>query len=213
MADILGEGDKLLVCDVDDTLWGTARPVWQLHKHIARIHYGIDLDDGTILQHWGEPVAQLARHLYRTDNIELALERIVQAGTEFPKEPFDFTIPTLRRFKAAGITIAAVSATTRRILADDAVRTGIPLDLFSFMQTGEDTEHHKPDPRVFDPLLQWAEKQGIQKSEIVYIGDSLGDWRAARDAGIRFVGVETGLINAAQFRAERVMSVPNLSYL
>lgn len=213
MGKTLSEQDKLLVCDCDDTLWGTVRPIWQLHKHIARTHYGIDLDDETLLEHWGKPMAQLAKNYYRTDDVEIALERIAQASIDFPKEPFDYTVPTLRRIKAAGKVIAIVSATTRRILNDDAARSNIPLDLFSYIQTGEDTKDHKPDPRVFEPLLQWAGQQGIQQSNIVYVGDSLGDWRAAHDAGLRFIGVNTGLVSADQFAAVGAESIPDLGYL
>jgi HAD superfamily hydrolase (TIGR01549 family) len=60
--------------------------------------------------------------------------------------------------------------------------------LFSILITEEDTVHHKPDPRVFEKPIKRLEALGVLRSDITYIGDSLGDATAARRAELRFCG-------------------------
>ena len=53
------------------------------------------------------------------------------------------------------------------------------------IQASGESEHHKPDPRVFDALIQVLQGSSIDKNEILYVGDSLSDLYAARDAGLQ----------------------------
>ena len=47
-----------------------------------------------------------------------------------------------------------------------------------------DTEKHKPNP---DPLLKYAERAGVDISEVTYIGDSPYDKACAVSAGAKFI--------------------------
>ena len=70
---------------------------------------------------------------------------------------------------------------------------------------------HKHDPRVFEPALSWLKERSIQPEEVLYVGDSLNDAAAALGAGFSFLGVETGLFTAAQFRKLGHRSIPALT--
>ncbi len=63
--------------------------------------------------------------------------------------------------------------------------TAKPADLGAFdtTVTDEDVREAKPDP---EGLLLALERLGVPASETTYVGDSAGDAKAARTAGIRF---------------------------
>ncbi|MGE5540672.1 MAG: HAD family hydrolase [Bacillota bacterium] len=60
----------------------------------------------------------------------------------------------------------------------------------------EDTQHHKPDPRAFDGILETLAAHGITKEEIVFVGDTRTDLEAGIGAGIDTIIVETGAYHA-----------------
>lgn len=204
---------KLVAFDYDDTLVGTREVVWRMHKHIAKTHYGVDLTDEDILVHWGKPIAELGRALYQTSDAVTATSRMLQYGDTFRKEQFASTAPTLRYLKSIGKKLAIVTATVRPILVQDCAHVGLPLEIVDYVQTSEDTSVHKPDPKVFEPLLKWAAAHDITPQEILYIGDGLQDMRAANAAGFAFLGVTTGLITAEEFASFGAATISNLREL
>lgn len=55
----------------------------------------------------------------------------------------------------------------------------------------------KPDPRVFDQLL---ENNGLLPEQCVYVGDAIHDGKAAKGAGLRFIAcLESGLRQREDF--------------
>jgi len=77
--------------------------------------------------------------------------------------------------------------------------SGYNVSDFTILVGSDENPHHKPDPRVFEkPFVLLAEK-GIVTNGALYVGDDISDWLAARDAGLRFVGVLTGVKTKEQF--------------
>ena len=83
---------------------------------------------------------------------------------------------------------------------NDLNRLNFPVDRMSVVQGADETEVHKPDPNVFMPILDKLKKQGIEKEDIVYVGDSLSDLKATTAAGIDFIAVTTGLYSQEDFK-------------
>lgn len=213
MSELVNRDIKAVVFDFDDTLVGTYKPIWNLHRRVAKTEYGIDLDDERLLKYWGQPIHTLTTHYYDTSDTETALEHLKNHAQHFPKETFAGTEPTLRSLKLANKVIGIVTASYDWILRADMEFANIPTELIDYTQTAEDTPVHKPDPRVFDPMLAWMNQKDININEILYVGDGLHDMNAARDAGMHFVGVTTGLTTAAEFKAQGAASISNLSEL
>lgn len=204
---------KAVVFDFDDTLIGTHVAIWDLHRHIARSHYNIELDDASIKTHWGRPLPELAKHYYQTDAVEEAITRMMQYQPDFPKTKFEHAEPLIRNLKLSGKIIGIVSATTRPILDKDVELVGLPLDEFDYIQTAEDTEYHKPDPRVFDPLLASVAHIAVYPQNVLYVGDGIQDMYAANAAGLKFMGVTTGIVTADEFAEHGAQSIDDLSQL
>jgi phosphoglycolate phosphatase-like HAD superfamily hydrolase len=119
----------------------------------------------------------------------------------------------LRHLKAAGKKVGIITATTRFSFEHDLDQHHIPRDLLDYTQTADDTAYHKPDKRVFDPVLSWLENVAIRPGEVIYIGDGLHDMKAALESGFSFLGVETGLVTAEQFKSAGASSIPSIASL
>lgn len=70
--------------------------------------------------------------------------------------------------------------------------------LFDAIQCRDDYAFVKPDPRVFDYILNLLD---TPKNSCLYVGDTLGDWQSTAGTDIRFVGVETGLLKRSDWQA------------
>lgn len=65
--------------------------------------------------------------------------------------------------------------------------------------TGDDTEYHKPDPRVFDSIFTELANMNIYENHSIYVGDSLSDYESAKNRGVEFYAVTTGFTSSEQF--------------
>lgn len=213
MKSLIADNIKAVIFDFDDTLVGTYRPIWNMHRHIAKKYYGINLTDETILKHWGQPINVLAKHYYQTDDTEQGVAHILAENKNFPKEKFEHTIPLLRKLREKGLKTGIVTASHLNLVDSDFITVGLTKDMVDYLQTADDTDVHKPDPAVFDPLIKWARMHGIQNDEILYVGDGLHDMNAALTAGFNFLGVATGLVSVSEFKNKNADGIINLSFL
>lgn len=204
---------KAIFFDHDDTLVGTKEPKWRHHKHVAKTFYNKDLGDEELAMHWGKPLHELVCLLYGTDDATQAMKRNQSCHEDFPKTTFTRTTPTLRALKKLGKTLGIVTATSRFSFEHDLIFHKLPKDILDYTQTAEDSAYHKPDGRVFEPAHAWLDTRNIAPHEVLYIGDALRDMQAAVDAGFKFLGVETGVITAAQFKQAGTPSIPTIGDL
>jgi phosphoglycolate phosphatase-like HAD superfamily hydrolase len=86
-------------------------------------------------------------------------------------------------------------------------------DEFFLLQGSDDEPAHKPDPRVFDRALELLKSKNISRTQVMYVGDALMDYYAARDAGIGFMGIATGFVSQEQFGTEDAEAVRSLAAL
>lgn len=210
MSEYIDEHIKAVFFDHDDTLVGTIEAKFEQHKHVARTFYDKELTDEELKLHWGKPLNELACLLYGTDDIDKAMTYILATHEAYPKELFEVTIPMLQRVKAAEKIIGIITATSRFSFEHDLDLHEVPRELIDYTQTADDTDHHKPNPLVFEPAILWLARQGIRASETLYVGDGLHDMKAALGAGFSFLGVETGLVTAEQFADHGAKSIPTI---
>lgn len=205
---------QAVVFDLDDTLTQSHEYTFAHHKAVAK-QYGIDLTDEDILVHWGKPFDELIQHLYRrSDSLEnmKALNQSLYA--QFRKKIQEDTQPLLATLVAQQMRLGILTAANTHQAIEDLTYFGVPIDQFTFIQGAEQTSVHKPHPDVFLPMFERLAQEGIEKAAIVYVGDALHDFHAARDAGITFVAVTTGLVSQERFRqAGAKYIIPRLKHL
>ena len=204
---------KAILFDHDDTLVATKEVKFAHHKYVAKKFYGKELSDAELRLHLGKPLTQLVCLLYGTDNGEQALANNTSCRDDFPKVLFNGTIPTLEHLHTKGMLLGIVTATTKDSFEHDLELLKIPSEFLDYTQTLEATEYHKPDPRVFEPALQWLAKRHIKPNEVLYVADGLHDMKAALGAGFQFIGVETGFTTHEQFLDHKVTSIPTIAEL
>ena len=96
---------------------------------------------------------------------------------------------------ARGIPMGVVTTTERRNI-DKKLQSLERRNLTHHLQVviaTEDAPRRKPAP---EPLLEGARRVGVPAAECVYVGDSHVDIQAGRAAGMKTVGVLTGLDDA-----------------
>lgn len=191
---MISEKHSVVAFDFDDTLVATIKNVWQQHKHVALTEFGVEISDDDMRRVWGRPFHEMVEDLYGHPFAKVE-PHLLREKPNFPKEIFPESKGLLSKLRAAGKIVALVTSTNTRSLAGDFIHNAIDSATFDHVFTIDDCEYHKPDKRVFDPLLA----NGYTPDEIVYVGDAPTDFYAARDAGFDFIGVATGLLSVEDF--------------
>lgn len=212
--DILREA-RVFAFDWDGTIVDSVPYKLAQNQALAR-EFGHELTAEEVRRHWIESAGfnDLMQRLCRTDDTAAIMEVVGRDYNkpEFAKRPFEFAPRLLGTVREMGKQAALVTNVTRQLLRTDAESVGLtPLDdYFDYIQTADESAYKKPDPRVFDPLLQAFD---AEPGQVVYIGDEINDLRAARDAGINFIGVESGMTSRDEFMAEKIRSIRTLGEL
>lgn len=204
---------KVVLFDHNDTLVGTMKAKWAQHKYIASKFYGKKLTDEELRAHWGKPMTAMIKLLYETDHINIAMSYNVATRRRFPKVLFKDTLPVLKALRIAGKKIGIVTASPLSSILYDFDTLKFSRQLIDYLQTEDDTAVHKPDVRAFDPAIKWLREQNILLSEAVYVGDSLDDLESATRAGLKFIGVTTGMVTLSEFMERGALVVSELSEL
>ena len=198
--------------DWDGTLVNSVSFKIAQNQAIAR-EFGNDLTIDEVRRIWNDSKGfpELMQRLTKSDDMDAIMEVVMRDydNPEYAKQPFPFAEGFLKTLRELGKRTVLITNATREILNADAQMVGLmPLgQYFDHIQTAEESTHKKPDPRVFDPSL---EALGVEAHQVVYIGDELKDYYAARDAGIAFIGVETGMATAQEFIDAGAFSVSSL---
>lgn len=198
---------KAILFDLDDTLLKTYPVKWEQHKAAAKRFYNKTLSDETIRQHWGKPTRDLVRAYYNADDTtESKVANYRSLDGEFLKGVHGDSLKVLRHLSQHKIFTGLVTNATRETMLADLARLGVALDFFDLIQTFDDTHTYKPDPKVFEVMLQSLASNGIS-DHILYVGDDITDYHAASTAGIDFIGVTTGVRTKEDFEREGVETV------
>lgn len=102
---------------------------------------------------------------------------------------FEYVPGVLHKLRDDGCMLGIVSTKfqyrIRQILQREALE-----DLFDIIVGGEDVTAHKPDP---EGLFKVMTEVSLNRDEMIFVGDSEVDAKAAGNAGVRFVAVLTGV--------------------
>jgi HAD superfamily hydrolase (TIGR01509 family) len=127
--------------------------------------------------------------------------------------PYDGVREMLAALRAAGWPLGIVTGKGRR--GWEVTERELALGPFAVVVTDDDTEAPKPDPAG---LLLAARELAVEPADCVYVGDSLVDLAAGRNAGMRVAATlwpktaegerERFLKDAARFDPDRVFERP-----
>ena len=105
-------------------------------------------------------------------------------------------IEFVKKMKQNGL-VQGIVTNRVKMISERLNQAGYPQ--LEFAIAPETKEHRKPNPLAFKGALEQLEQKGIKKEEILVLGDHTHDYLAARDAGLEFIGVLTGLTGMKDF--------------
>ncbi|OKL46118.1 hypothetical protein BSR29_07630 [Boudabousia liubingyangii] len=205
---------ELVLFDMDDTLVITRKVKWEQHQYVAKHEFGIDLAEETLREHWGKPFGPMLELLYeQAAPQDVLISTYRKYHDQYPKLEQPGAVAAVTALLDAGVKVGVLTSMISEVAIPDLKRIGFPVERFECVLGADHSEFHKPDPRVFDEVLapyrdsSATDSAGASTttsdlaSRVVYVGDALMDEAAAQGAGIGFVAVTTGLVEADGFAA------------
>lgn len=117
---------------------------------------------------------------------------------------FPLTRELFQRILADGKQIALASSANGEELDAYKKKANIT-DLVDTETSKDDVEKSKPHPDIFDAAL--SKLHGVERNEVIVIGDTPWDAIAARRAGMKMIGVLCGGFPAGELRSKGCIAI------
>ncbi len=185
---------KAFIFDFDLTLVNSVSPIVKCFKHTLGV-FGYDIpDDKAIIDTIGLPLTDAFDILTNTfpnpDKAAMKDTYVSFANGIMAKESLFYpdALGILQSLFTAGKKVAIVSSKMRFRIAEtfECQTSSMPVHLIVGL---DDVDAPKPAP---DGLLSAINKLGMDKNDVLYIGDSYVDAKTAENAGVDFAAVTTG---------------------
>ncbi len=199
---------KAIVHDWDDTVTNAYEVYGQFFFDFGDF-FGLPLTtQEKIKQSWGKTVAGIAQdqwpQLSDSDVDQMLVTFRHSWGNEIPYAPKVFPgVSDLLHRLSQKFTLGILSSEHKPQI-EHLYKSQIHPDtaFHEFILAPPDLTAHKPDPKVFDQVFEYLTPLGIAENETLYVGDNLTDYFAARDRGLIFYAVTTGVTTKEVFSAE-----------
>ncbi|MCS6777998.1 MAG: HAD family hydrolase [Chloroherpetonaceae bacterium] len=205
-----------LLWDVDGTLIDTTALIAESLDMVYRRFYGRTLPPERLRALIGTPLKDQVRIFGDPETFGVSAATVMQAfihhyETNRHRERILTDVTQLLiAGKRAGIPTGLVTSKNQQELANSLPRLGIA-DYIDVAITADDVTRPKPDPEGIQMALHRLQIPQAQWPQVVYIGDTVHDMRAAHAAGVRPVAVLWGAgppeLLAAQ-NPERLCATP-----
>jgi len=195
-----------IIFDVDGVLLDSNQMMIDLHKIIAKKMNLRVPDKKEITSLWGKSFPELITSIWHDVDPKVFKKNVVDY---IKKEKIIFPVvkgskETLKKLKRMGFKLGIVTGRPMDFTIDHMKNSGFDLELFDVIVTGDDTKNHKPSP---DPILRAVNLLKVKPEEIIYVGDSLIDFKAAKNAKVEFVGVLTGDVKEEEWKKNGVKNI------
>ena len=197
---------KLLIFDVDGTVWDSEKDVFLSFNHTLKENAGFEIDKEEFQKLAGMHLGKMFEIVLPEGKKEFASEYeklykkyyIDEEHFADATDLFDGVKDTLYKFKNDGYYMAVASSKPKRIL--DKMVSRFDIEVFDYvLGTEESNFKHKPDPDIVNYIMSQV---NVDKGDTVIIGDSKSDILTGHNAGIDTIAVTYGydtkenLINA-----------------
>lgn len=146
-----------------------------------------------MLERWGHTGVEFLQYIFDIDH-----ERAKRVYQDWEAMDTEHPIPlvvgaqeTLKWLHAQGYAACVLTSRHRATVIDILGREGLR-HYFARITAREDSTFFKPDKRAFTGILQTLARQHVPREECIFVGDTLVDIEAGRNAGIETLVVETG---------------------
>ncbi|SFL81343.1 HAD family hydrolase [Methylobacterium pseudosasicola] len=201
---------RAVIFDIDGTLLDSV----DLHARAwveAFKHFGVETDEAKVRSQIGKGGDELMP-------VFLPEERIKREGKEiesfrsdlFQKKylpevrPFPGVRPLFERIRESGLKIALASSGKGPEVERYQEILGIA-DLVDVVTSSDDADRSKPHPDIFEAAVKKLE--GLDKDDMIVIGDTPYDAEAASKAGLRTIGMLCGGFPEADLSAAGCIAI------
>ncbi len=204
----------VVLFDYDDTLVMTREHRWEAIREAGREAAGWAPSMEAIERFWGLPYQTFFERLFagRTHDVGSVIAAYESLNERYPAVAHEGALEALARIRRTR-RVGIVTAGARTVVLAQLGSLGIDPSGLDWLQTAEDTEHHKPDPRVFAKAIAKGRECSLPPSSMLYVGDAFTDYAAARDAGLAFVGIPRVETQRAKLREAAAICVASLDEL
>lgn len=206
---------KGLLFDKDGTLFdfGATWNVWTLgiidhyakdEAHRQRIANAIKFDlnecafqpDSPVIAGTNRQAAELVASAVPDEDVNSIERHLAVSAAQAPTIAPVPLEPYLKNLRQIGLKLGVMTNDTELGATSHLDQAGV-LHLFDFVAGADSGFGAKPSP---DPLLAFAHKVDIDPAYVAMVGDSTHDLLAGQRAGMKTIGVLTGMAKAAELR-------------
>jgi pyrophosphatase PpaX len=174
---------RCVLFDLDGTLADTELVLFQTMIAMMNQYRPNDaISFSEILEISGPPLSQTIQQYFpEHDHLKLTQEFSTLARSFYPRyaKPFPFALETIQSLIAKGIHVGIVTSKLRRNALLTLEVCGLPTNIF--MISLDEVKHPKPDPEGIQKALQYFH---VTPEETLFIGDTVYDYRAGKNAGV-----------------------------
>jgi phosphoglycolate phosphatase-like HAD superfamily hydrolase len=192
---------RSVIFDCDDTLIVTAKKRWIALTTTASL-LQIELRESTIRDSWGKPFDQLITDLLPGIDLQKFLIIYQDVMRRFAPEPALGAISLLQYLYDHQVHLEIVTSSYKHLIEQDLKELDILLYFSGIWGYEQTMPYYKPDPRVLEPVLTSLLSGGFLSSDVLYIGDSIRDYKVAVGNNLDFIAVTSGLDDNETFRVD-----------
>ena len=195
-----------ILFDLDGVLIDTSRIWTELHQKTAE-ELGLRVPPyKEISDLWGESWDYIIKTLWPDADPEKFKKtlREIKRREKILLPPIKGVENVLKKLKRMGYKLGMVSGCPRMYVIKDTKEAGIDPKFFEVIVSAEDTKNHKPHP---EPILHACKLLKVKPENVIYVGDSIFDYKSAKNAKVEFVAVLTGDVKEKEFRENGVKNI------
>lgn len=197
---------KGVILDLDDTVCLTEAVCFEIENTVLKEIGANPMNREIHLKTWGKPLYEIIST--RSPGVDLVafkakhpevIARFVADGRldAIPEENFKAMDDLIALGKDLVVVTSREHGELAHLLEPDHGLAN-RISAFHYKDT---MKFHKPDPRAFGHI---EAEHGWKPEECIYVGDSLGDARAAKGAGLYFIAsLESGVRTKEEFMTQK----------
>ncbi len=174
------------IFDIDGTLTSTNQLIFDSFNHIAKKYLKRSFTDEEIIGLFGPTEGQIFEKLFEENHLEVGKAYYkFYSDNHFMADIYPGLKEILIDLKKKNYPLGIFTGKGRESSMITLTKIGVD-KYFDLIVTGDDVENHKPSP---EGILKFVNKFNLNKEKVLMIGDSVGDVKAARDAGVKIASV------------------------
>jgi len=177
---------KGIIFDIDGTLTSTNDLIFASFNFITKKYLGKTYSNEEIVKWFGPPEDVILRK-FCGDNYEKARKEYYKfySDNHFMADIYPGMKEILDELKTDGVLLSIFTGKGR----EAATITLKKLDIYKYFDliiTGDEVKEHKPSP---EGIMIFLESFNLNKNDVIMVGDSPSDIKAAHSAGIKVASV------------------------